>query len=163
MSITEVKLMGFELNNGTLYMMDSNGVQSEFGDMSYGDIEIDTLSPNEMPDIVCNLNNMESASFSSEITFADLSCLDYKPFELTKNFNIEYDVQILVQAKWHKKKRINKKWLKRYGMKSDTVKMKAVARTLSYNTETGECEFEVDKLEYIWRLDQKRKNLNIEM
>lgn len=135
----------------------------ELSDNLYGDIEIDTLSLNEIPDIVCNLNNMESASFSCETTFADLSCLDYKPFEPTKTFNIEYNVPILVQAKWHRKKRINKKWLKRYGMKSDTVKMKATARTLSYNTETGECEFEVDKLEYIWRPDQKRKNLKIEM
>jgi hypothetical protein len=48
-------------------------------------------------------------------------------------------------------------------MKSDTVRMRAKARTLSYNTETGDCEFEVDKLEYIWRPDQKRKNLKIEM
>lgn len=155
--------MGFELSDGTLYMMDSNGRQFELGDISYGDIEIDTFSSNEIPDIVCNLKNMESASFSCETTFTDLSCLDYKPFELTENFNIEYDVPILVQARWHKKKRINKKWLKRYGMKSDTVKMKAVARTLSYNTETGDCEFEIDKLEYVWRPDQKRKYLKIEM
>lgn len=41
--------------------------------------------------------------------------------------------------------------------------MKAGARTLSYNTETGDCEFEVDKLEYVWRPDQKRKHLKIEM
>lgn len=155
--------MRLELGNGTLYMMDSNGVQSEFGDISYGDIEIDTLSPNEIPDIVCNLNNMESASFSCEMTFADLSCLDYKPFEPTKIFNIEHNVPILVQARWHKKKRINKKWLKRYGMKSDTVKMKADARRLSYDIDTGELNFEVDKLEYIWRPDQKRKHLKIEM
>jgi hypothetical protein len=90
-------------------------------------------------------------------------CLNYKPFELTGKFSIEYSVGILVQARWHKKKRINKKWLKRYGMKPDTVKMKAEAHALNYNTETGECEFEVDKLEYIWRPDQKRRNLKIEI
>lgn len=155
--------MRLELGNGTLYMMDSNGRQSEFSDISYGDIEIDTLSPNEIPDIVCNLNNMESASFSCETTFVDLSCLDYKPFEPTKTFNIEYNVPILVQTRWHKKKRINKKWLKRYGMKSDTVRMKATARTLSYNTDTGDYEFGVDELKHIWRPDQKRKYLKIEM
>lgn len=155
--------MGFELNNGTLYMIDSNGVQSELGDISYGDIEIDTLSPNEIPDIVCNLKNMKSASFSCETTFTDLSYLNYKPFEPTKTFNIEHNVPILTQARWHKKKRINKKWFKRYGMKSDTVKMKAVARRTSYNIETGELNFEADKLEYVWRPDQKRKHLKIEM
>lgn len=155
--------MGFELNNGTLYMMDSNGRQFELGDDLYGDIEIDTCSPNEIPDIVYNLQNVASASLSCEMTLADLSCLDYKPFEPEENFSIEYNVPILVQARWHKKKRINKKWLKRYGMKSDTVKMKADARRLSYNIDTGVCEFEADKLEYIWKPDHKKKNLKIEM
>jgi hypothetical protein len=155
--------MGYELNDGTLYMMDSNGRRFELGDALYGDIEIDALSPNEIPDIVYNLKNTESASFSCEMTLADLNCLNYKPFEPTEKFNIEYRVGILVQARWHKKKRINRKWLKRYGMKPDTVKVKATARTLSYNTETGDCEFEVDKLEYVWRPDQKRKYLKIEM
>ena len=155
--------MGFELNDGTLYVMDSDGRKFELGSDLYGDIEIDTLSPNEMPDIVYNLQSATSASFSCEMTLADLTCLNYKPFEPAENFSIEHNVGILVQARWHKKKRINKKWLKRYGMKFDTVKMKAEAHTLSYNTETGECEFETDKLEYIWRPDQKRKHLKIEM
>lgn len=155
--------MGFELNDGTLYVIDSNGRRFELGDDLYGDIEIDTLSPNEIPDLAYYLQSEASASFSSEMTLAGLDCLGFKPFEITDKFSIEHSVGILVQARWHKKKRINKKWLKRYGMKPDTVKMKATARTLSYNTETGDCEFEVDKLEYIWRPDQKRKYLKIEM
>jgi hypothetical protein len=155
--------MGFELGDGTLYMMESDGRQSELGEIFSGDIEIDTLSPNEMPEIIYNFQKAATASFSSEMTLTGLECLGYKPFEPTEKFGIEHNVGILVQARWHKKKRINKKWLKRYGMKSDTVKMKAMARTLSYNTETGDCEFEVDKFEYIWRPDQKRKYLKIEM
>lgn len=153
--------MGFELNNGTLYMIESDGNQIKLGDNVSGNVEIDTCSPNEVSDIYYNLTNAASVSF--EMTLADLNCLDYKPFEPAKNFSIEHNIEILVQARWHKKKRINKKWLKRYGMKSDTVKMKAEARTLSYNTETSEWEFELDKLEYIWRPDQLRKNLKIEM
>lgn len=155
--------MGFEFNSSTLYMMDSNGKPFKLGNDLYGEIEIDTLSPNEIPDITYYLQSAASASLSREMTLTGLECLNYKPFEPSENFSIEHSVGILVQARWHKKKRINKKWLKRYGMKSDTVKMKAVARTLSYNTETGECEFEVDKLEYAWRPDQKRKYLKIEM
>lgn len=155
--------MGFELGNGMLYMMEPDGRQSELGEIFSGDIEVDTLSPSEMPEIIYNFQKAATASFSCEMTLADLDCLGYKPFEPTEKFSIEYNVGILVQARWHKKKRINKKWLKRYGMKHDTVKMKATARTLSYNIETGDCEFEVDKLEYIWRPDQKRKNLKIEM
>jgi hypothetical protein len=153
--------MGFELGSGTLYMMETDGTQSEFGEVFCGDIEVDTLSPNEVPNIIYNFNNTMNASF--EMTLADLRCLDYKPFEPTKTFNIDYNLPILVQARWHKKKRINKKWLKRYGMKQDTVKMKGEAHTLSYNIETGEGEFEFDKLEYVWRPDQKRKYLKIEM
>lgn len=79
--------MGFELNDGTLYMMDSNGRQFELGNVLCGDIEIDTLSSDEIPDIIYNLNNASNASFfSCEMTLADLDCLDYKPFEPTKNF-----------------------------------------------------------------------------
>ena len=154
--------MGLGFNDGTLYMTGANDKQFRLDDL-YGDIEIDTLSPDEIPDIIYNFQNAASASFSSEMTLTGLDCLGFKPFELTDKFSIENNIGILVQARWHKKKRINKKWLKRYGMKCDTVKMKATARTLSYNTETGDCEFEVDKLEYIWRPDQKRKYLKIEM
>jgi hypothetical protein len=155
--------MGFELGNGTLYMTAPDGRQSELGEIFSGDIEVDTLSPNEMPDMIYNFQKAATASFSGEMTLTGLEYLGYKPFEPTEKFSIEHNVGILVQARWHKKRRINKKWLKRYGMKPDTVKMKAKARTLTYNTETGECEFEVDKLEYIWRPDQLRKKLKIEM
>jgi hypothetical protein len=155
--------MGFELGNGMLYMMEPDGRQSELGEIFSGDIEVDTMSPSEMPEIIYNFQKAATTSFSGEMTLTGLDCLGYKPFELTEKFSIEHNIGILVQARWHKKKRINKKWLKRYGMKPDTVKMRAKARTLSYNTETGDCEFEVDKLEYIWRPDQKRKNLKIEM
>lgn len=153
----------YNVYNSTLYMMNPNGEQVKLGDSFYGDVEIDACGPNEISDIYYNLTNAASASFSCEMTLAGLNCLGNKPFEPAEKFNIEHGVGILVQARWHKKKRINKKWLKRYGMKSDTVRMKVAARTLSYNTETGECEFEADKLEYIWRPDQKRKNLKIEM
>lgn len=155
--------MGFELNSGTLYMIKPDGSQVELGDNVFGDIEVDTCSPNETPDICYALRNATNASFSCEMTLAGLDCLRYKPFVPAEKFSIEYNVEILVQARWHKKKRINKKWLKRYGMKVDTVRMKATARTLSYDTETGECEFGVDKREYLWRPDQKRKCLRIEL
>ena len=144
-------------------MMELDGRQSKLGDIFSGDIEVDTLSPNDMPEIIYNFQKAMTASFSGEMTLTGLDCLGYQPFEPTEKFSIEHNVGILVQARWHKKKRVNKKWLKRYGMKTDTVKMKATARTLSYNIETGDCEFEVDKLEYIWRPDQLRKNLKIEM
>lgn len=157
--------MEFELSSGTLYMMDLNGKQFELGDVSNGVVEIDTLSADEKPNISYNFtkNMTTSLKASLEISAQDLSLLYAPTFKQSEVFNIEHDIPILTQARWHKKKRINKKWLKRYGMKSDTVKMKAMARVLTYNTQTGECEFETGKLEHIWRPDQKRKNLKIEM
>lgn len=157
--------MGIELNGGTLYMIGHNGNQFELGDISNGIVEIDTLSTDEIPNISYNFIKDMSASFgaSLEISPQDLSMLYTPTLESSKVFDIEHNVPIMTQARWHKKKRINKKWLKRYGMKVDTVKTRANARTLSYNTETGECEFEVNKLTYIWRPDQLRKNLKIEM
>lgn len=157
--------MGIELNSGTLYMMEPSGNRFELGDISNGLIEIDALSADETPNVSYKFTKDASVSFetSLEISARDLSYLYTPTLESSKVFDIEHNVSIMTQSRWHKKKRINKKWLKRYGMKVDTVKMRANARVLSYNTETGECEFEVDKLTYIWRPDQLRKNLKIEM
>jgi hypothetical protein len=152
--------MGIELSGGTLYAMESSGRQLELGDISYGSFEVDTCSPNETPDICYHLTSAANASL--EITATDLECLAYKPFEPSKDFWFEHKVAILVQARWHKKKRINKKWLKRYGMKPDTVKIRAKARALDYGYLAGEFDFEVDKYEYIWRPDQLRRSLKIE-
>lgn len=157
--------MGFELSSGTLYMMEPSGKQFELGNISSGLVEIDTLSTDETPNISYNFIKDMSASFEAplEISPRDLSTIYSPMWDLPKVFDIEHNVPIMIQARWHKKKRINKKWLKRYGMKLDTVKMRAKAHTLSYNTETGECEFETNKIEYVWRPDQLRKNLKIEI
>lgn len=157
--------MGIELGNGTLYMMEPNGNQIKFGNDISGLVEVDTLSADETPNISYSVTKDWNASLetSIEISAQDLSFLYTPTFKRSEIFDIEHDVPILTQARWHKKKRINKKWLRRYGMKEDTAKMRAKAHILSYNTETGECEFEVDKLEYIWRPDQLRRYLKIEM
>lgn len=145
--------------------MDSNGQQFQFADISSGLIEVDTLSTDETPNISYSFTEDSNSSLeaSLEISARDLDLLCTPTLERSKVFDIEYDVSILTQTRWHRKKRINKKWIKRYGMKSDAVKMRATARVMSYNTETGECEFDVDKLEYLWRPDQMRKNLKIEI
>ena len=153
-----------EFSCGMLYATESNGRRIELDNNLYGDIEIDTFSPDEVPSLMAYAKSELSLSYEMSMRDINRICgLTCNQFTPTKNFDIEYNTPIAVQARWHKKKRINKKWLKRYGMKSDTVKMQAKSRTLSYDTKTGECEFEIDKLEYIWRPDQKRKYLKIEM
>lgn len=63
-------------------------------------------------------------------------------------FTIEGETPILIQARWHKKARIRKKWLKRYGYKEDRVKTIMKAKYGSFNKETGECDIEVESIEY---------------
>lgn len=46
--------------------------------------------------------------------------------------------KILVQARKHKKKRINKKWLKRYGYKEISVPVRIKMNNCVMNEETGE-------------------------
>jgi hypothetical protein len=81
---------------------------------------------------------------------------------VNKEFILEHETPIMIQARWHKKPRIRKKWLKRYGMKPDTLKIKTNATVVEYHTDDGSFEFETDKLEHIWRPDQKRRGLKIE-
>ena len=78
-------------------------------------------------------------------------------------FTMEYQVPIMIQARWHKKPRTRKKWLKRFGMKQDTIKLKTNATICEYHTDDGSFEFETDKLEYAWRPDHKRRGLKIEV
>ena len=88
---------------------------------------------------------------------------------------LEYEIPIMIQARWHKKKRINKKWLKRYGMKPDVVKATMNIRECTYEPEhiinkdnTGahstydSWNFETGMPVYEYRPDQMRRNLKIQ-
>lgn len=75
---------------------------------------------------------------------------------------MEYLIPIMVQARWHKKPRIRKKWLKRFGMKTDVIKVKVNATAGEYHTNDGNFDFEIDDMQYFWRPDQKRRELKIE-
>lgn len=150
-----------EFGKGTLYATEPNGEQFRWADIFSSSLEVNTCSPNEIPEMYYNLVGATSASFEGTIT--GLEYLDLPAFEPAKTFWFEHDIEILSQARWHKKKRINKKWLKRYGMKSDTVRMRANARAMSHDYLSGEFDFETDSYEYIWRPDQRRRCLKIEL
>ena len=56
-----------------------------------------------------------------------------------------------------------KKWLKRYGMKSDVVRVKMKATTVEHDAYSGDFSFEVNGgREYVLRPDQKRRGIKIE-
>ena len=152
--------MPIEFDKGTLFMTvgDKTTVLGE-GIPFIEDIE---LSGKEYLSHQYHLNAPPELSF--EIHSVDLARLDdfcsiHQPNE---KFIIEYSKNIMIQARWHKKKRINKKYLKRYGMKPDTVKIRANATVGEYHADDGSFDFETDKPEYVWRPDQKRKGLKIE-
>ena len=74
-------------------------------------------------------------------------------------FIIEGEIPILIQARWHKKARIRKKWLKRYGYKEDRVKTIMKAKYGEFNTKTGECDIEVESVEYIFKPYQLQREV----
>lgn len=83
-----------------------------------------------------------------------------------KPVDIEYYMPIMIQSRWHKKHRINKKWLKRYGMKKDSVLVKAKASKITFDTERENeyeigCNMNIEDMQYKLRPDQLRKNLKI--
>lgn len=119
-----------------------------------------------------------SASMSFEVSGINMELLN-NVFGMPPNgkFTMQYKEPIMVQARWHKSPRIRKKWLKRFGMKPDTVMVRVDATALEYHPghildeqydNSGICatynsfEFETDRQEYVLRPDQKRRGLKIE-
>lgn len=72
---------------------------------------LDTFSPDE-----CVIN------FGTTETQKEVVDKIFKPTSLPEAYDIEYPV--VKQARKHRKKRTNKKWLKRYGLKMEMRKMK---------------------------------------
>lgn len=169
--------MGFDLNNGFLYMQNTDGDLVPLGENVSGVAEVE-ISANEVAPISYNLYSDASLSFEMKYEYLDLLksfCDNSMP--PTGNFTMEYKRPIMVQARWHKKARVRKKWLKRFGMKPDTVKVCVDANALEYHPghildeqydDSGiwatynSFEFETNKQEYILRPDQKRRGIKIE-
>ena len=139
---------------------------TEFNDINNvtieSEIETTSLSKEKI-----SLNH--EASFECELTDCS-SFLNYTTDLNEKPFYVEYDAPIWVQARWHKKPRINKKWLKRYGMKKDKVLVRCDVESISpdntydhYDLEKSDgFNIELSNMQYKFRPDQLRKNLKIE-
>lgn len=148
--------------------------------------DINTLEPIIEYDDISNVSvkseveqislSKEKLSFNHEMSFKCesidcLSLLNYKTDFSNKPLYVEYYIPIMVQARWHKKKRINKKWLNRYGMKKDNVLVKCDVESISPNTsydpycltEQVKYDMTLDNMQYKFRPDQLRKNLKVKM
>lgn len=142
--------MGFELNSGFLTMTDrETGNEYNFGEVAYLGLEQLEWSKDAEPARIAK-GFANSGTFSCEGT----TVFNQELFDelcnpsTSSEFTMECDTPILIQARWHKKARIRKKWLKRYGYKEDVAKMIMRARQGEFNTETGECAIDVDSIEY---------------
>lgn len=116
--------------------------------------------------------SQEVLKFNHEVTFTaeieDTTPLfSYVTDLCDRPLYLEYNIPVMVQARWHKKPRINKKWLKRYGMKKDTilVRCNVVSMYTDYEREDPyeiEHNFNIGSVEYKFRPDQLRRNFKLE-
>lgn len=161
-------MMDFKIDKiNSLQMLDANTLEP-IGEFSgIGNVTIESeIEPSSL--------SKETLSFTHEATFeasgVDLFSLPLYTTFVDKPFNLEYSTPIMVQSRWHKKKRINKKWLKRYGMKQDSILVKCDVKSISpddsydpYNLVKSQgFNMELGDMQYIFRPDQLRRNLRIE-
>jgi len=158
-------MIEFKATNMKMIDIDTSETISEYNlNNAVVETEVDT----------CSLSN-EKLSFTHEATF-DVNAEDISLLNYVTDFNdnplyIEYNTPIMIQSRWHKKKRINKKWLKRYGMKKDSILIKCDVESISpninhdpyYLTEHVEYGMTLSNMQYKFRQDQLRKNLKIEV
>lgn len=152
----------------SLQMLDTNTLEPiiEFDDISGMTIETE-IEPSSLSKEVLQFNHC--AFFECELTNCS-SFINYITDLNDKAFYIEYDIPIMIQSRWHKKYRINKKWLKRYGMKKDNVSVRCDVDSISpdksydpYNLiESKGFNLELSNMRYKFRPDQMRRNLKIE-
>lgn len=151
-----------EFSGGALFMQKINEDPVLLGDNVVGTAEYELSANEEAPMYIHTNSNKE---FTFETTCSNMSLFEklfYNPYQ-SSNFTLEFDHPIMIQARWHKKRRIRKKWLKRYGMEPDVVKVKMEAATIEYDELSRGFSFETNgKREYVLRPDQKRRGLKIE-
>ena len=127
--------MGFEIDRISSFGFIDMGTGEKF-ELSDASLEIEPFCPNEQPEI--RTFGTREASFTCENAMINEKPLSelFLP-KKSDTFDLQYTV--MVQARRHRKKRINKKWLKRYGYKPKQIISKGW-RIDTYNTQTDEVE-----------------------
>lgn len=152
--------MDFELGTGTLTMMNKEtGEMYDWGEITPMSIEQEIWSPKEELEKTKKGFTIPATLSWGETTIdQDLFnklCVPSKSL----GFIIEGETPILIQARWHKKARIRKKWRKRYGYKEDFLKTIIKAKYGEFNKETGECNIEIESIEYIFKPYQLQREV----
>ncbi len=94
-------------------LLDPNALKG-FPDVSFDASGV----PHYITSIAPKLSASAEFTMEAEIDGDMLAKLLDFPMAAGKNFTVEYSEPILVQVRRHKKKRIDKKWRKRYGYKT---------------------------------------------
>lgn len=148
--------MEFELGTGFLTMTDiDTGEQFDLGEVTSMSLEQEIWSSSAVPSKILN-GFTNSATFSCEITTINQDLCKLSP---CLEFTTEGETPTLIQTRWHKKARIRKKWLKRYGYKEDKVKTIMKAKHGEFNKETGEFNIEIESIEYIFKPYQLQRKV----
>lgn len=155
-----------ELKSGSFTMLKDAESICEFNNVN-GFIESE-IEPYSLGQEVIKFNH--EATFEAELESSS-PLMTYTTDLAGRPFYIEYKTPIMIQARWHKKPRINKKWLKRYGMKKDYISVKCDVESFTPNTnyddeyfhEHAEYGMVLTNMQYKFRPDQLRKNLKMEM
>lgn len=158
-------MIEFKANSFQMFSADNSDViyeTSDIGDMVV-ETEVDSYS---MSQEVLKLNY--EATFEAEM----VDCTPLMTYTTDLNdrpLYVEFRIPIMVQSRWHKKNRLNKKWLKRYGMKKDNVLVRCDVESISpktncdpyYSTVFMESSITFGNMQYKFRPDQLRKNLKM--
>ena len=148
------------LGTGTLTMMNrETGEVHDWGEITPMSLEQEVWSPYVEPKkTVKGVFNSATLSCEGATINQDLFNELCTPSR-SLGFTIEGETPILIQARWHNKARIRKKWLKRYGYKEDKVKTITKAEQGEFNKETGECNIEIKSIEYIFKPYQLQREV----
>lgn len=151
-----------ELGKGTLFFRGADYTPLAFGDLTMSS-DILISDKEEQPRWMM-LDVKKDVGLSFEIKNVDLNLLEQaSKVQMSNKFALTYEQPIMIQARWHKRYRTNKKWLKRFGMKPDTVTVSYDAKTCAYDVCEGEFDIDASSKKYNWKPHQKRRNLKIEL
>lgn len=131
MPIKEITGGGLFLSDGTKFM-DMHGIESM-------DVRYESSDKEELK-VVNTFRN----SLSEEITLENCEInenLFNQYFRPTYQNPFSFELSYAIPVKSHKKKRIFKKWLKRYGVKVDHITLDF--QVITYDTQTSEAECEM--------------------
>ena len=149
-----------EFGKGSLFYCGVDLAPHAFGDLTVTHTPISEYEEQEVSWKLFPITNSEVSFTMDSINSELLDKMTHIP--MSDTFTIQYSKPIMIQARWHKRHRTNKKWLKRYGMKPDTVEVSCDAT--EFDDYCNECSFDIDasNMRYNFKPHQTRRNLKIE-